>query len=273
MNRTLPRCLPLLLLALAPSCATVPGSGRSQLKLIPQDQEVALGRQAYREALQGAAVVTSGPDYEMVKRVGERVAHAARQLYPDPAKSFDWEFNLIDEPDTANAWALPGGKSAVYTGLLPITRDEDGLAAVLGHEVFHALGHHGVERMSQEFGLDKLLTGVSFYLGANGEDPQKSRRALALLGAGAQVGILLPFSRAHESEADEYGLYLAAAAGYDPNAAIGLWERMGALGGARPPLFLSTHPSEATRIERLRKAMPRAMRYYKRAQRDQGGRP
>ncbi len=266
MARSLPRLLLLALLLLG-SCATVPGSGRTQLKLIPQDKEIALGRQAYAEALQSAPLITSGPDYEMVQRIGDRVARAARKLYPDPAKSFDWEIVLIDAPDTANAWALPGGKSAVYTGLLPITGDEDSLAAVVGHEVFHAIGHHGVERMSQEMGAQAVLTGVSVYLGAKGEDPQKSEQVLQYLGAGTTVGVLLPFSRKHESEADEYGLYLAAAAGYDPNAAVGLWQRMAEAGGERPPEFLSTHPSEETRIQRLKKAMPRAMRYYRRAQR------
>ncbi len=259
----------LLALLLLASCASVPGSGRSQLKLIPLDKEIALGSQAYDETLQEATLITSGPDYEMVQRIGDRVARAARQMYPDPARRFDWEIVLIDDPGTVNAWALPGGKSAVYSGLLPVTGDEDSLAAVVGHEVFHALGHHGVERMSQQMGAGVLLTAVDLYLGSRDRDPQERQRIMMALGIGSTVGVMLPFSRLHESEADEYGLYLAAAAGYDPNAAVGLWERMAAQGGARPPEFLSTHPSEGTRIERLKKAMPKAMRIYRRALREQ----
>ncbi|RMH02713.1 MAG: M48 family peptidase [Planctomycetota bacterium] len=273
VRRPSPRAL-FLVAALAAACATVPGTGRRQLKLIPLDQEMALGREAYAEALSEAPLVTSGPDYEMVQRVGERVARAARILYPDPARRFDWEINLIDDPEVVNAWALPGGKAAVYTGLLPVTQDEASLAVVVGHEVAHAIAHHGAERMSQEIGLNSGLTVAGLILQAKKDDPKEAQMIMAALGAGTTVGILLPYSRLHESEADELGLYLAARAGYDPHAAIGLWQRMAATGGARPPQFLSTHPSEETRIKRLRRAMPKAMRYYRQAQREaaqQGG--
>ncbi|MBC8328420.1 MAG: M48 family metallopeptidase [Planctomycetes bacterium] len=271
MRTTPPRLSPLLLLVvLAAACATVPGTGRRQLKLMSLDQEMTLGREAYSEAMSSSPVIQSGADYEMVQRIGERVARAARKLYPNPARSFDWEINLIDEPRTVNAWALPGGKSAVYSGLLTITGDEDSLAVVVGHEVAHAIAHHGAERMSQQMGLSGGMIVAGLILQEKETDPDKAATIMAALGVGSTLGVMLPFSRLHESEADELGLYIAAAAGYDPRASIGLWERMASAGGDGPPEFLSTHPSEETRIQRLRKAMPKAMRYYNKAQREMG---
>jgi predicted Zn-dependent protease len=190
-------------------------------------------------------------------------------MYPDPSREFTWEIVLIDEPNTVNAWCLPGGKMAVYTGLLPVTRDEQSLAVVVGHEVAHAVARHGGERMSQGLVLDVTLT----YAGSRMEDMPADKRdgiLQALSGVGA-VGVILPFSRMHESEADEIGLMLAADATYDPRAAIGLWERMAASGtGTKPPEFLSTHPSEATRIARLQEAMPTALDLYERALKRKG---
>jgi len=261
----MPRRVASLFMVLAPllcACATVPGTGRSQLRLMPLGQEMSLGAQAYEEALQDTRRIGAGPQYDMVQRVGRRVAEAAKDLYPDPALSFDWEIVLLDEPSVANAWALPGGKSAVYSGLLPITRDEDGLAIVVGHEVAHAIAHHGVERMSQEMIVDLGMT----FAGRSLADvsPEKRELLMEALGIGVNVGALLPFSRSHESEADHLGLFLAAAAGYDPRAAIGLWERMASVhSGGRPPEFLSTHPSEETRIARLQELMPEAMEIYR----------
>lgn len=255
----------LLLLILVAGCQTVPGTGRSQLNFFSTGQAIQLGEEAYPQLLEGATIVTSGPEYEMVQRVGQRIQRAANRLYPDPAKQFDWEFKLVKDDQMVNAWALPGGKCAVYTGLLPVTQDEDSLAAVMGHEAAHAIAGHGTERMSQQTGLEAGFTAVSAALGSGGT---QSQAIMGALGAGATVGIMLPFSRSHESEADELGLYIAASAGYNPEAAIGLWERMGAAsGGSGPPEFLSTHPSESTRIENLRAAMPKANRYYRRSQR------
>lgn len=263
------RLLPLLALAGAAACSSVPGTGRSQFNLVPLGTEMSMGAQAYQETLAEAKVIKTGADYEMVQRLGRRIAEAAVRLYPDsPAKDFKWEFNLIDEPKTVNAWCLPGGKVAVYTGLLPVTQDEASLAAVVGHEVAHAIARHGGERMSQTMGFQVALGAASVYLGSRDNMNSNERTAiLSALGAGGTVGVLLPFSRAHESEADELGLYMSASAGYDPRAAVGLWERMAQAGGGGPPEFLSTHPSEDTRIARLQACMPKALRHYREAQR------
>ncbi len=272
--RTASLLLPAALTAslLVPACQTVPGTGRTQFNLVPLGQQIQMGEQAYEEMLADATIITSGPDYEMVQRVGRRIAAAAADLYPDPARAFDWEFRLVQDDEMVNAWALPGGKCAVYTGLLPVTRDEAGLAVVLGHEAAHAIAQHGAERITQGMGLQIGLEVVETYLGRSDRMSPAARQSLmAALGLGANVGVLLPFSRKHESEADELGLYIAARAGYDPQAAIGLWQRMAALGGGRPPEFLSTHPSEETRIRRLQRAMPRALEYYRQAQAEQGG--
>lgn len=254
--------VPLAAAALA-ACSTTP-TGRSQLLLTSVNQEMRLGSEAYDEMLAEAKLVESGPQYEMVQRLGRRIAASAKQYYPDSgAREFRWEFVLIDDPETVNAWALPGGKCAVYTGLLPVTQDEDSLAAVVGHEVGHAIARHGGERMSQSVVLQGALAGAA--LSMREMDGAKREGILSALGLGATVGVMLPFSRKHESEADEIGLLLAANAGYDPRAAVGLWQRMGALGGARPPEFLSTHPSEETRIERLQELMPEAERVWRAA--------
>ncbi len=239
------------------ACSTVPITGRSRFNVVPVGTQMSLGASAYEETLKEATLVEGGADYEMVQRIGARVAEAAKRL-PETAaiaQQFDWNVVLINE-DVANAWALPGGKSAVYTGLLPITGDEDSLAVVMGHEVAHALASHGAERMSQGIAINVLMGIASQPM----SEMSPAQRDLIMNGLG--IGIMLPFSRAHESEADEIGLYLSAAAGYDPRASIGLWERMAAMGGAKPPELLSTHPSEATRIENLKRIMPKALSYY-----------
>ena len=244
------------------ACQTVPGTGRSQFNFIPFSQEMALGLDAYTEVLENEKIVTSGPDAEMVNRIGQRVAQSAVELFPKNASKFDWEFTLIDNPDMVNAWAMPGGKCAVYTGLLPVTQDENSLAIVMGHEVAHAIARHGGERMSHQILLSGAMLGASHKL--RDETPEKRATILSLMGAGATVGIMLPFSRDHESEADEIGLTLAASAGYDPRVAVPLWQRMGASGEA-PPEWLSTHPSSETRIRRLKRLMPAALELYQRA--------
>ena len=262
-------CLALLFVAALAACSTTP-EGRSQLNFMSSAQEMRLGSDAYEEMLAEEKLITSGPQYQMVQRIGKRIALSAQELYPNTAaKDFLWEFALIDDPQTVNAWALPGGKCAVYTGLLPITQDEQSLAAVMGHEVAHAILSHGAERMSHNVLLQGALVGASFSM--RKMDADQRGGIMAALGAGATVGVMLPFSRSHESEADEYGRYMAANAGYDPQAAVGLWQRMGALGGERPPEWLSTHPSEQTRIDRLDAAMPKALEYYGKAL-NRGGR-
>lgn len=253
----------LLALAMLAACSTTP-TGRSQLNFMSSAQEMRLGADAYEEMLAEEKLITSGPQYQMVQRIGKRIAAAAKELYPDTAaKDFLWEFALIDDPKTVNAWALPGGKCAVYTGLLPVTQDEQSLAAVMGHEVAHAILSHGAERMSHSMVLQGGLIAADFSM--RKMDADERGMIMASLGLGATVGVMLPFSRSHESEADEYGLYMAATAGYDPQAAVGLWQRMGALGGGKPPEWLSTHPSEETRITRLNEAMPKALDLYREA--------
>ncbi len=205
-------------------------------------------------------------DAEMVSRVGRRISNAVESFYASKGLSenlegYNWEYHLI-ENSQANAWCMPGGKIVAYTGLLPITRNEAALAVVMGHEVSHAIFQHGNERMSQ--GLAQQLGGVALAVAVSNKPAETQNLFLTAYGIGSTIGVILPFSRRHELEADRYGLIWTAMAGYNPQEAIGLWERMEAAAqGARPPEFLSTHPSEGKRIEELKKYMPEALKYYK----------
>ena len=238
------------------ACQTVPITGRSQLLLLSEADEVRMGLQSYQEVLRKAKLSTDPALNEKVGRVGTRIAEATGR------KDLQWEFKVI-EGQQANAFALPGGKVAVYTGILPITRDDAGLAAVLGHEVAHAIARHGAERLSQDMlvqvGLAATMTALS------NRDPKTVQSVGALLGAGASVGLLLPWGRSQESEADHLGLIYMAKAGYDPHAARDVWVRMAeaSKGSGKPPEFLSTHPSEATRIKQIDGWLPEAMQYYR----------
>jgi len=202
----------------------------------------------------------------MLKRVGERISKAVEKYMADnnmssAIRGFQWEFNLIDDP-TINAWCMPGGRVAFYTGILPICRDEAGIAVVMGHEIAHAVANHSGERMSQE--LMVQLGGVALSTALQQKSAMTQQIALSVFGVGTQVGAVLPYSRLHEFEADRLGIIFMAMAGYDPNEAPKFWERMQALsGGNAPPQFLSTHPSDAKRISELKAAMPEAMKYYK----------
>ncbi len=248
------------------ACETNPYTGRSQLLMMPISQELQLGAQAYAQVKNDPKVkLSQNPrEVEPVKRVAQRVIEAAkRSKYAEMAKQFEWEVTVIKDDKTMNAFALPGGKIAVYTGIFPVAKNEAGLAAVMGHEVVHALARHGAERMSQNIVAQLGLEAANIALGASGGSPLLSQGAMAALGAGVQVGVLLPFSRAHESEADYIGLLLAAQAGYDPREAPRLWERMEQLSsGKSPSEFLSTHPSHGTRIQQLRQWMPEALALY-----------
>jgi predicted Zn-dependent protease len=202
----------------------------------------------------------------MVTRVGQRITKAVQSYYAQKGLSkelegYQWEYKLVDSKE-ANAWCMPGGKIVVYTGLLPITQNEAALAAVMGHEVTHAIFYHGNERMSQ--GLIQQLGGVALQVAVANKPAATQNLFMNAYGVGSQVGVLLPFSRKHELEADRYGLIWTAMAGYNPEEAIRLWERMEkASNGQKPPEFLSSHPSEGTRIEQLKKYMPEALSYYK----------
>lgn len=229
----------------------VPITGRTQLVDLSLEQEAALGLQSYREILSDARVVGGGAELEAIREIGRRLAAVSE----DPG--FEWEFNLIDS-EQANAFALPGGKVAVYAGLLPIAGNADGLAVVMGHEIAHAIARHGAERMAHQ----KLTQFGSMAVGvAVAEmDLQTQQMVMGALGVGAQYGVLLPFSREHESEADRMGLIYAARACFDPREAPALWERMAAAAGGRAPAeFMSTHPSHDTRIDNLRAWMPGAL--------------
>lgn len=252
-------------------CETNPYTGRKQLLMTSVRQEIQMGAQAYNQVKSDPKMrLSQDPrEVEPVKRVAARIVEAAkRSKYAEMAKQFQWEVTVIKDDQTANAFALPGGKMAVYTGIFPMAKTEAGLAAVMGHEVVHALARHGAERMSQGQVTNTLLQVAGAAIGMSGGNPMLGQATMAALGAGAQVGVLLPFSRKHESEADYVGILLAAEAGYDPRESITLWERMGqTTGGGGPSEFLSTHPSHDTRIEQLKEWMPEAMAIYrKRAQ-------
>ncbi|GLQ24973.1 peptidase M48 [Algimonas ampicilliniresistens] len=233
----------------------VPFTGRQQLRTMEPAQEMQLGLQSYRQILADSQVVTNEPVVDVVREIGARIARAAAPEDP----GFEWAFNVIDSPQV-NAFALPGGYTAVYTGLIPVAQTEDGLAVVMGHEVGHALAHHGAERMAQQNMQRIVGTGVA--LGAGGMDQTAQRTVMGVFGGISQYGYALPFSRAHESEADYIGLILMARACYDPREAPRLWERMAAAGGATPPEFQSTHPSPETRINDFETWMPEAVEIY-----------
>jgi metalloendopeptidase OMA1, mitochondrial len=245
-------------LAIAVACQTAPITGRSQLIALSQSQETQMGLQAYSEVLKKSHVSTDPALNAQVDRVGRRIAAATGRA------DYQWEFKVIEDKQV-NAFCLPGGKVAVYTGILPVTRDDAGLAAVLGHEAAHATARHGAERMTQALGAQLVLAAAQIGLGVmSSQDPQTAQRMVALLGAPvAQVG-LLAWGRTQESEADRVGLIYMAKAGYEPRAARDLWVRMAeaSQGRQRPPEFLSTHPSEATRIRQIEGWIPEAMKYY-----------
>jgi len=233
----------------------VPFTGRKQLRTMEPAQEMQLGLQSYQQILADSRVVTNGPIVDTVRDIGVRIARAAAPEDP----GFEWAFNVIDS-EQVNAFALPGGYTAVYTGLIPVAQNQDGLAVVMGHEVGHALAHHGAERMAQQ-NMQKIV-GAGVAMGAGGMDSGAQQAVMGVFGGISQYGYALPFSRAHESEADYIGLILMARACYDPREAPRLWERMGAAGGATPPEFQSTHPSPETRINDFRTWMPEAVAVY-----------
>jgi predicted Zn-dependent protease len=228
----------------------VPMTGRKQLVDITREQESRLGLQSYQQVLRTSNVVRSGPLADKVKEIGQRIARVSE----DPG--FQWEYTLI-ESNQVNAFCLPGGKVAVYTGILPIAANDNGLAAIMGHEIAHAIARHGAERMAQQrlMQLGTLAAGVA----VSDMDPQKQRAIMGALGIGGQFGIMLPFSRSHESEADYMGLVYAAKACFDPREAPKLWVRMARASSGAPAEFMSTHPSNQTRIKQLEKWMPEAL--------------
>ena len=248
------------------ACAQVPITDRQSLSLLPESQLATMSLQAYDKVLKESKLSSNQQQVEMVRRVGLKIAKAAEAFLAESGmksqiKNLNWEFNLIVDDKLANAWVMPGGKAAVYTGILPYTRDETGLAVVLGHEVAHAIAGHGNERMSQ--GLLAQMGGVALSVALSDNSAATQNLFMQAYGAGASVGLLLPYSRLHESEADRIGLTLMARAGYDPREAIPFWERMNQKGERRPPEFLSTHPAPSTRIANINKYIPEALPYYR----------
>jgi predicted Zn-dependent protease len=259
-------------LFIAMGCATVPLTGRRQLSLVPDSQMLTMSFQAYNQFKQENARALS-PDAQataMVKNVGARIqrsveAYMAENNMSDQLEGFQWEFNLV-QSDEPNAWAMPGGKVMFYTGILPLTQNETGLAVVMGHEIAHALARHGNERMSQA--LAQQMGGMALSVAMSSRPQETQNLFLNMYGVGSQVG-LLRYSRQQESEADHMGLIFMAKAGYNPQEAIPFWQRMAKLseGQQRPPEFLSTHPASDTRMRNLERLMPKAMEHYQSARR------
>jgi predicted Zn-dependent protease len=251
---------------LTEACSKVPLTGRRQLNILPESQMISMALTSYNEFLKSNKVSNDRSAASMVTSVGKDIASAVNRYFTennlaDRLEGYNWEFNLVEDK-TPNAWAMPGGKVVVYSGILPYTQDRTGLAVVLSHEIAHAVARHGNERMSQavvaQFGNIAVNELVR-------DKPQETKAIFnTAYGLGTQVGVMLPFSREHEMEADKLGLIFMAMAGYDPQAAVGFWERMGkASKGQKAPEFLSTHPSDQKRISKIKAALPEAMKYYK----------
>ncbi len=247
------------------ACSTVAVTGRKQISLVPKSTMFATSFQQYDGFLKEHKVITSTSQADMVKRVGARIQKAVEKYFADKGQSsalsgYKWEFNLVEDKQL-NAWCMPGGKVVFYTGIMPVCKTEAGVAVVMGHEIAHAIANHGAERMSQQMavqGLGSVLTQAM-----QNKPKQTQTLWMQTFGVGAQYGLMLPFSRLHESEADEMGLIFMSMAGYNPNEAVTFWTRMSKMGGKKPPELMSTHPSDATRIRKIKAKLPEAMKYYK----------
>ncbi|TYB79850.1 M48 family metallopeptidase [Bizionia myxarmorum] len=249
----------ILTLVLVVSCATNPFTGNQTMALVSNDQIFPSAFQQYNQVLSENKIVTGTSQSEMIARVGERIATSAERWlnangYQGYLKDYKWEYKLIEDK-TVNAWCMPSGKIAFYTGILPIAENETAIAAIMGHEVAHALANHGQQRMSAAY----IQQGVALAGNVLIEDNQTRDIFNQSYGIGTEVGVMLPFSRSHETQADEIGLILMAVAGYNPEEAANLWKRMDAnSGGQGPPEFLSTHPANASRIQNLTNLVPKA---------------
>ena len=252
-----------VLIAFIYSCSTVPFSDRQQLTLLPSSQMLSMSFTNYDQFLDEHPPVTNTRDARQVKQVGNKISRSVEKYMQNNnmksrLQGFDWEFNLVSD-DAPNAWCMPGGKVVVYKGILPYTKTEAGLATVMGHEIAHAIARHGNERMSQQLLVQAGGMALNAYLEKNEEESREL--FMMAYGVGSAVGIMLPYSRAHETEADKLGLIFMAMAGYNPEEAVDFWTRMSQSGGQKPPEFLSTHPSDETRINNLREFIPKARNY------------
>jgi len=247
------------------SCAKVPMTGRSQLNLIPSSEMLSMSESQYGDFLKQNKISNDKAATEQVHRVGNHIKDAVVSYMDSQGmgariKDYKWEMNLVESKEV-NAWCMPGGKVVVYTGILPVTKTDAGLAVVLGHEIGHAIAQHGSERMTE--GLVAQMGGVALGEALKKRPAQTQQLWMQAFGVGAQYGALLPFSRLQESEADKIGLVLMAKAGYDPNEAVSFWQRMHSSAGEKPPELMSTHPSDERRIADIKKEIPEAMKYYK----------
>lgn len=249
-------------------CSEVAVTGRKQMKLLPDNMMTEMGLSNYSSYLSenNKNILTTGAEVEKVKRVGNKIAQSVTQYLTQnglgkQAATYKWEFNVVKDDTTVNAWCMPGGKVVVYTGLLPVTQNEAGLAVVMGHEIAHAVANHGNERMSQ--GLLTQFGTMALDMATIKTDPKIKNIFMTSVGMGTQLGVLLPFSRLQESEADKMGLIFMAMSGYDPNEAVTFWGRMAqASNGQETPQFLSTHPGSEKRAADLKAYIPEAMKYY-----------
>lgn len=267
MPRTL-RLPVLLAIAVCLACSTVPLTERKQLLLVPSSAVLSTSYEQYAEFMRSHTVVRGTKEAASVETIGRRTqravtAYFTQQKEQDRLAGYEWEFNLVEDT-SVNAWCMPGGKVAVYTGILPYAEDDTGLSVIIGHEVAHAVARHADERLSQMLALQ--LGGMA--LGeALASQPVLTRQiAMTAFGVGAEVGVVLPYSRVQETEADRLGLIFMAMAGYDPRRAVGFWQRMAGRGVAKPPEFLSTHPADETRISNIKKFLPEALDYYNRVE-------
>jgi len=254
-----------VLASLLAACATVPITGRRQFNVISDGEMNAMSFQQYDQVIAESQLSTDAVATAMVERVGRRIQAAAEKYFADIGRSsylkgYAWEFNLI-ESDQLNAWAMPGGKVAFYSGILPVCQDETGIAVVMGHEIAHAIAKHGSERMSHQMALQ--MGGMALSEATKSKPAETQALYMSVFAVGAQYGAMLPYSRQHESEADYMGLIFMAIAGYDPQQAPAFWQRMSAGGGGKPPEFMSTHPSDATRVRQLHEHMAEALQYYR----------
>ena len=246
------------------SCSVVPMTGRKQFVAIPSAQMISLSAESYSQVLADGKLSANTNYVNMVRKVGQRLtaaveAYMKQQGLEAAIKGYDWQYNVLVSEEL-NAWCMPGGQIAFYEGIMPVCQDETGVAVVMGHEIAHAVAQHGNERMSQQLALQ--MGGIALSEALKTQKQETIDLAMLAFGVGAQVGVMLPYSRTHESEADELGLYFMAMAGYNPQAATDFWKRMESKSSARPPEFLSTHPDPWDRISHLERLMPKAMEYY-----------
>ncbi len=248
------------------SCSVVPITGRHQLNMIPNSTMLSMSYQQYGDFLKSNKKSTNKQQTRMVKKVGHRIQKAVEKYLTDNGladriSNYNWEFNLVDSPEQ-NAWCMPGGKVVVYSGILPLTKTETGLAVVMGHEIAHAIAEHGNERMSQQMLVQMGGTALSAAMRTKPAETQKMW--MQVYGLGAQYGAVLPYSRLQESEADKLGLIFMSIAGYDPREAVTFWQRMSEnKKGQAPPELMSTHPADETRIQKIKQNLPEALKYYK----------